>query len=436
MSRPQTPPHEPRYHVHVAQKTIEQLISSAFPGTGLISCSELETNKGYNNRLYFLKVRRLGQSSVFRNTDAEKLDLVLKVNGYFFKADKVQNEVGCIQILKKYCPDIPAPTVLAWSEDGVHVCLSNPSGPETKHVSLSIPDEDKRHGGWILMLRIPGKPLSTCDFHEATRLDIMRQLAGIVASWRANIPAQKYIGNIQFHQLLHDSEPDFTITENSGPGPQDLVVRGILVDELWLTTPITSTVQQYTLKIEQKLEQLDTSSDYAQNRHLAAQIRSFVTNTLPQLDALNPPPPQHSSSGGHFVFTHYDLSPRNILVTATAGSPPRISGIVDFEFAGFFPPVEEFLNDAVGNAGDWPEELYGAYLAGLEARGIATPAKGIDAEVWEAARCLEHVADNVAPWWLPGPHTGAVLEEKFARSAAELQENLKKLSNGSRGIRH
>ncbi|TQV98419.1 Protein kinase-like domain [Cordyceps javanica] len=422
MSRSETPPHEPRYNVHVAPKTIEKLISSAFPGIELISYSELETNKGYNNRLYFLRVRRIGQSSVFRETDATERELVLKANGRFFFEDKVQNEVGCIEILGQYCPDIPTPTVLAWSGDGVNVTLSNPSGLERKRITLSISDHEKRHGGWILMSRLPGQPLSACDLDESTRLNIMSQLAGIAANWRTKIPPQKHLGNIQFHDQVHASAPDFTITNNSGPEPHNLVIRGILVDELRITTPITSVTQQYTLKIEQKLRQLEGSEEYSQNRHLASEIRRFITARLPRLCGSMPEP---QSESGSFVFTHYDLSPRNILI---AGSPPEISGIVDFEFAGFFRPVEEFLNDAVGNEGDWPDHLYKQYLAELEARGIATPAAGISASVWETARCLERVADNVAPWWLPGRYSGAALDEQFAKSAAELQENLKQLS--------
>ncbi|KAM0742912.1 hypothetical protein ACQRIT_003089 [Beauveria bassiana] len=422
MSRPQTPPHEPRYNVHVAPGTIEKLIDNAFPGVALLSYFRLETNKGYNNRLYFVKVRRKWQSSIFRDTDATERELVLKVNGRFFLADKVQNEVGCLQIVGQYCPGIPTPTVFAWSEDGVHVSLSNPCGSEKKYVILSIPENDENHGGWILMSRLPGTPLSAYDFDESARLDIMRQLADMAASWRTSIPAQRYLGNIQFHQPLHASEPDFSIVHNSGPQPHHLVVRGILVDELRIATPISSVTQQYTLKLEKKLDQLESSQNYARNRHLAPKIRAFVTNTLPQLHTLTPP---HQRTSGEFVFTHYDLSPRNILVT---GSPPKVSGIVDFEFAGFFAPVEEFLNDAVGNEGDWPDTLYNEYLAELEAKGIDTPAAGISASVWDTARCFERVADNIAPWWLPGPYTGAALEEQFVKSAAELQENLQKLS--------
>lgn len=423
MSRPQTPPHEPRYNVHVAPKTIELLFESAFPGVSLLSVSELETDKGYNNRLYFLKVRRNGESSIFRDTDVTEQELVLKVNGRFFLADKVQNEVGCIQILSQYCKDIPTPTVLAWSEDGAHVVLASPLGQEKKNVPLAIGTEDKTHGGWILMSRLPGRPLSSCNFDQAIRLDIMLQLAAVTASWRKNIPAQKYIGNIQFYNQGHNAAPDFVITENSGPDEQKLIVRGVHMDELRITTPICSEAQKYALKMEKKLADLENLDNYRSNRHLAPALRKFVTEELPQLDIETSS--AHQSSP-RYVFTHYDLSPRNILIE---GSPPRICGIVDFEFAGFFSETEEFLNDAVGNDGDWPEELYTAYLEELEKKGVATPAAGIKKSVWDTLHCLESVADNIAPWWLPGPHEGAALEEHFAKSERDLIVGLDKLKS-------
>ncbi|PTB41733.1 uncharacterized protein TrAFT101_009653 [Trichoderma asperellum] len=80
-----------------------------------------------------------------------------------------------------------------------------------------------------------------------------------------------------------------------------------------------------------------------------------------------------------FQFTHYDLFPRNILVT---GSPPRITGIVDWEFPGFFPPVDEFLDDWL-DGGDWPKEFYVAYLKRLEENGVATPAKSVRGDGWQ-----------------------------------------------------
>lgn len=406
----------------MAQSTIEQLVQRAFPGISLISYLEPDTVKGYNNRVYFLKVRRSGLSSVFRDSDEAERELVLKINGRFFFENKVQNEVGCIQILGTYCKDIPTPTVFAWSQEGTNVVLSSPLGEEKKELTMSIDPRDETHGGWILMSMLPGKPLSSCNFGDAAMVDIMKQLANVTTSWRTNIPAQKYIGNMQFHTRVHETPPDFVITRNSSPEPQGLVIRGILVDELRITTPIASISQQYAVKMEQKINDLENSDGYLPNRYLVPVLRNFIGTRLPQLNTDVAPYPR---SSGNFVFTHWDVSPRNILVTE---SPPRISGIVDFEFAGFFSPVHEFLNDFIGNEGDWPATHYSTYLEELGRKGIDTPALGIDKVIWDNLYSLEKLSEHIAPWWLPGRHKEAALEEQFAEAARIVEESLAKLN--------
>ena len=67
------------------------------------------------------------------------------------------------------------------------------------------------------------------------------------------------------------------------------------------------------------------------------------------------------------TFTHHDFSPGNILVT----------GILDFEFAGFFPN-EESTNDAIVYSEDWPEAVYRVFPEELEGLGERTPLRGID----------------------------------------------------------
>ncbi|KAK9418672.1 putative Aminoglycoside phosphotransferase domain-containing protein [Seiridium unicorne] len=96
-----------------------------------------------------------------------------------------------------------------------------------------------------------------------------------------------------------------------------------------------------------------------------------------------------------FVFTHYDLSLRNVL---TSGTPAHITGIVVPEFAGFMSPIEEFLNDHVNNDGDWLKPVYNAYLERLENNGIATLMHGITEEHWQQALWLEQFIHNITPW--------------------------------------
>ena len=133
-----------------------------------------------------------------------------------------------------------------------------------------------------------------------------------------------------------------------------------------------------------------------------------------------------------FLFTHYDLSPRNTLVsfpdsttsttcTCTSHVSPKITGIIDFEFAGFFPPSHEFVNDYVDNGGDWPEQVYSSYLARLEELGVPTPRRGIDERLWKLEHQLGILLDNIAPWWLPGGMDGDAVEAKLleCRGVAE-----------------
>jgi len=62
------------------------------------------------------------------------------------------------------------------------------------------------------------------------------------------------------------------------------------------------------------------------------------------------------------TFTHYDFSPRNILVSE--GSPPLVTSVLDFEFAGFFPNEDQFTNNAIANNQDWPEAAYRVFSGG------------------------------------------------------------------------
>ncbi|RBR06804.1 uncharacterized protein FIESC28_10920 [Fusarium coffeatum] len=126
-----------------------------------------------------------------------------------------------------------------------------------------------------------------------------------------------------------------------------------------------------------------------------------------------------------FVFTHYNLSPRNVLVS---GSPPQITGIVDFEFAGFFPALDEFLNDYIENSNDWSEDVYEVYLKRLEENSVPTPLKGIAKDGWEQVYLLQQVVQNIAPWYLPGKYTGEGLEQELAKSRVLVEEILEKLS--------
>ena len=83
------------------------------------------------------------------------------------------------------------------------------------------------------------------------------------------------------------------------------------------------------------------------------------------------------------TFTHYDFSPRNILVSE--GSPPLVTSVLDFEFAGFFPNEDQFTNNAIANNQDWPDAAYRVFLEEVEKLGERTPLRDIDQESWKEA---------------------------------------------------
>ncbi|RSL88749.1 hypothetical protein CDV31_016007 [Fusarium ambrosium] len=205
--------------------------------------------------------------------------------------------------------------------------------------------EKPEHGGWILISYVPGSPIPTADLSDAILTSLAKQLGDIV------VPAV-----------------DGTA----------LTIRDIIQEGIEVNNPITTANEYYQLRLTDKLRELETTNTYAPNRSLAETLRAFISDS----------------------FWHTTTSPRKVLVT---GQPPRITGLVDFEFAGFFPPVDEFLNDdVVNNGGEWPREFYEAYLERLHEKGVATPVRGFDPDVWNRNCWLETLVGNIAPWYLPG----------------------------------
>ncbi|KND88251.1 hypothetical protein TOPH_07054 [Tolypocladium ophioglossoides CBS 100239] len=420
-ARPPTPPHHPTAGVRVLRDEIDNIASCGFPDSELVSVAQLPSGKSYNNRIYFLTFRHPSDKASSDAVAQPEQEVVLKVNGRFFGEHKVQNEVACLQLLQAHCPDVPTPRALAWSEDGHVATFATPfrTASISLDESLCLNSHTLGHGGWVLMTRVEGDPIASADLDEAAWKWLAGQLGDIVTSWRRNIPAQPHCGNIR---LPHEGvEAGRVPTVRSSA----LEVRGILQEGIDVAGPIAYSSDYYRIKLADKLRELETSNTYAANRSLAAPIRAFIAEKLPHLQ-LTGPSGNEGIGPGQFVFTHYDLSPRNVLVS---GQPPRISGLVDFEFAGFFPPVEEFLNDYICNAGDWPQAFYNAYLARLEHNGIATPLKSLDADTWNLNCWLETLLGCIVPWELPGGHRGAALEAKLREAEASAREMLEKLSS-------
>jgi len=407
VSAPEGSPGQPVYGVSMSAEAIADIVRIGWPGATAHSITPLEAGKSFNNKIYFVTLRHRSPGGD-QEAEKEAQEAVLKVNGTIYDGDKVQNEVACLRLLEMYCPDVPAPRVLAWSEAGVSATFVSPThhDAETKALERDIDGEGQRRAGWILTSRLPGKPVASPEeLDDAALAGLATQLAGLVARWRRCIPAQAYCGNLQIRKAaILPSGGGIALDRPCGPGIPGLAIRGILVEELKLTAPIARMHDYYGLKLDNKLRLLASSDTLARNRHLLGPLRTFRSEHLPKLRFTDmfaqsaTPTEDTDTDTDTFLFTHYDLFPRNILVE---GSPPRVTGIVDWEFSGFFPPVDEFLDDWLD--GDWPEPFYTAFLQSLEESGVATPAGSVRGESsWQLAYWLERTIESAAPWWLPG----------------------------------
>ncbi|KAK3113138.1 hypothetical protein LTR53_009847, partial [Teratosphaeriaceae sp. CCFEE 6253] len=143
-------------------------------------------------------------------------------------------------------------------------------------------------------------------------------------------------------------------------------------------------------RILDQLAKLEANENLAPNREeLLVLVGDFVTDSLPNTYL-------GRAKDIASVFTHNDLSPRNILVTQTG----QVTGVLDFEFAGFFPEEEEFTNLEVHNVDDWPTSTLKAMYAELKMLHVDTPSHGRDKQSWDEAKLLAGVTTNIAPWWL------------------------------------
>ncbi|KAH6684855.1 kinase-like domain-containing protein [Plectosphaerella plurivora] len=412
-TRPQTPPHQPLHGVRMSARGIDQLLRAMYPECVTISVAQLPSGRSFNNRIYNVKADR-GQAG------AE--DLVFKLAGRFFKSDKIQNEVICLRLMEIHCPEVPAPRVRAWSEDGRSLVRISSDGDGCETIEAPESEEGDHSGGWILMTRVPGEPVVPEEWDQKTMMALAHQLADMVATWRRKIPAIRHSANLLFCDResvelslsMSNMETDFPWTKAQG-------LIGVPVDATPRAKQPASLVEYYQMRLESALYEVETKDIYALNRNLCVLVRRFAAETLPRLSLASGPPKEKA-----FVFTHRDLSTRNILVE---GNPPRITGVVDFEFSGFFPETEEFVNAFDDEPGDWPKGFTAAYRDELEIRGVATPLKSFDQVVWDRILSLDRLVEHIAPWWLAGQESQEVLRDELEKAGEVVRREIVALEN-------
>ena len=312
--------------------------------------------------------------------------------------------------------------MISYSEEGRVVCIiyRGGDGAPCRLVERRLDiSEIETCPGWILLSRLRGRVLREEDLEGSPGEQLMRQLARYKAECRLQPPPMTEIGNLRLSRHSEDSSLQQSSSCSTFPGLPDCRVEGLLLCSTQPSSTTLSAREYYKHRLEDQSTIMQTEDVFTPNRtQIVRLVKAFTADTLPRL--LVTSQPENS------VFTHYDFSPRNVLVSTT--SPPQITGIVDFEFAGFFPHEEDFVNDAVDNAGDWPEPSYKVFLDELEKCGVKTPLRGLDGRLWREAVSLRRLTENIAPWRLrPCGVEGSELRTALDRAAHVVEDCIDEL---------
>ncbi|KAJ3015655.1 hypothetical protein HKX48_004444 [Thoreauomyces humboldtii] len=346
------PPHHPLHNVSLTLPEIRTIVSTALPSTTFISSTPFPPNASYNNKLYHIAVDT-SDPFIPRN-------LVLRLCGRHWTRTKTVNEVACLSLL---AGTGLVPRVFGWCAEG--------------------PQE------WILMERMEGRSLAeemtVPDLTMEDQERVAEQLAHAMRVWRDGMRRDDgSMGNLE--KVGEDGSVVF------GPFVDGVHARGY---------PWTSYAGYARALLEDAIVSLSTKPALEGNRHLDSNhvkiplVQSFIETTLPTLPVLYDP--VFSSS----VFTHGDMNARNILVSRDPTTYQlKLSAIVDFEWAGFFPLYHEFAASE-GEAFDPSMDgcLDRALLNAMEKVGLTT-VRTADPVMWKQAKALDGLRTNVAPWWL------------------------------------
>ena len=451
-----TPPHVPRYHVRLDDDRIRTIATAVFPDHDVLNIEQLESGKSYNNRVYFIEVQPRTSNTGVSQTDNPVRRLVLKIAGHYFDRRKIENELGCLLLIRKFCPKIPVPEPFAWSETGQTLNITD---GRVLEINANTPFADH---ACILMSRLPGRVLTTSDLDSEDGPSLLRTLARHVAAWRTEVPAPGQWGNlrIQGDQKMVDPSTTTPLVAYRGLLPDRSFGIGayILNNYQW---PLTTS--WYPMLAQDALARLKKEPHFAPTwRAHGFAWKDWVNNSLPQY-----PLCQKNT----YVLTHLDFSPRNILVsdntmtasatsTSTAdtsgdtasnpsghdGGPSlRISAVLDFEFSGFFPLEEEFLNATVRQNDDWRPQDWEVIMREMARLGQKVPpveglevgadgAACYDWKEWEQNRIIAEIIESLAPWDIMGGKFGEQeLAERLEKAAEEVNQGLKRLKELSWG---
>ncbi|RMZ80243.1 hypothetical protein DV738_g2754, partial [Chaetothyriales sp. CBS 135597] len=412
--RVSTPRHDPAY---VSPARINYIVSSLFPN---YSAKVTDPARGFSvgSRIYSLEIAP-NQTPASSSGTNKTLNAVLKVCGRTFNHTKIQNEVAALFLLGRYCPSVPAPQVIAWSEDGVTISTFNKPIPD----SSALGDEKPRP--WILVTQPPGRPLKTADLDSAAGPAIIAQIAQHNASWRRSIPSLPVFGNIRFRSS--------SIPPNSLPPHETLSIDGFLLCHRPVPGPITTTLDYYMCMLKDQIHKVMSSRPYDDVRcDLVPLVAEFIERDLIYLSCVRPNNREEISP----IFSA-ELSPRNILIDYGPSGRVTVTGITNFEFAAFLPEIDEFANEFIRREGDWQERHYTMLMEELGRLGCKVPPlAGLSREVenkfsdqeWTEACLLWKLIDSVAPAYVvDGNPDNPKLVNRASRLVRECIDRLQRM---------
>ncbi len=264
----------------------------------------------------------------------------LKIGGRYWNKIKTEAEVKALELITTYTT-IPAPKILAYSSD-----LTNEFGVE-----------------WILMTRLSGENMKAiCETQKLSinaKESITRDLADYVYQMHFKIPRFNQIGAFTLSGQIG--------TDLNGLGP-------------W------SSYEQFIHdRVQAEKIILNTNSVFAP-------IKDSMIEAIDQFEQFQWP----SFTNLPFVFSHGDLDYQNILISMDDLESPRITGIVDWEWAGSFPCSEEYFTsfDYFRNDSD---EIRNFLFDEFEKRKILTPRT---IEHFPLIEKLNQFVTNLALWHL------------------------------------
>lgn len=390
-SRDTTPPHHPTHGVHLSDTQIRSIIATAIPGSELTSCQQIPRGSSFNNRVYLLQII---------SAQATR-ELVLKVSGRVWRGDKVQNEVAAHLIVNHFCPEVPLPEIVAWSEDGVN-CTSF-----ITHRTESQPIDEDSSRPWVLMTRAEGRPITEHDLKGSHGKTLVSEIAAYVASWRSKIPPASVIGNLRLGRGANFT-PYVTIQG------VDISVAGCLFCVKPQSRPLETALAFYEYKINDQFDRIAEDPVFRGWEVIMKPLAERLLRVIRRLPMV--------TSQDVICFTHYDISPSNILIMDDVDSGLRVSAFLDFEFAGFFPVEEDFTELLVNNPDRWPEPARSNLLVGVRENGIDIPSS----EELDQVCTMCRIREQIAPWWLSDQHD---IQQEIKDAERHIRDGLSRLES-------